>query len=245
MLQPASMRPEALLFDVFGTLVDWRTSLIEDMSAFGSERGLHVDWPAFVDAWRSEYVPSMARVRRGEVPWTPLEALHRESFDALATRFGFAAAIGEADRHWCVGRWHRLRAWPDTVEGLGRLRKSHLLGTLSNGNVRLLTDLVRSAQLPMDLILSAELFRHYKRDPEVYRGAIELLASKPERVMLVAAHNDDLLAAKAEGMRTAFVSRPTEYGPAQRENIVAASGIDIAVRDLGELADYLTGGARG
>ena len=230
---------DALVFDTFGTLVDWRTSLIEDLSAFGERRGLHVDWPAFVDAWRAEYAPSMNRVRRGEMPWTPLDALHRESFDALAARFGFAAALDERDRAWCVDRWHRLRPWGDTVAGLTRLRARYILGTLSNGNVRLLVDLARTAALPMDLILSAELFRHYKRDPEVYRGAIGLLATAPERVMLVAAHNDDLLAAKAEGMRTAFVARPTEYGPQQAENLVAADGIDIAVRDLGELADRL------
>jgi 2-haloacid dehalogenase len=236
-------RPQALLFDVFGTLVDWRTSLIEDLSAFGSEHNVEVDWPAFVDAWRSEYVPSMMRVRRGELPWTPLDALHRQSFDVLATRFGFDTAIGEPERRWCVDRWHRLRPWPDTVDGLRRLRKHYILGTLSNGNVRLLVDLARAAQLPMDIIFSAELFRHYKRDPEVYRGAIELLAAEPERVMLVAAHNDDLAAAKAEGMRTAFVARPTEYGPAQHENLVAACGIDVAVRDLGELADRLTAAA--
>ena len=229
--------PEALLFDVFGTLVDWRSSLIEHLSAFGNERAIDVDWPAFVDAWRSEYAPSMDRVRRGEVQWMPLDALHRESFDALATRFGFAARISESERRWCVERWHYLRPWPDALAGLDRLRRRSLLGTLSNGNVRLLADLVHAARLPMDLILSAEQFLHYKRDPEVYRGAIELLATEPGHIMLVAAHNDDLLAAKAQGMRTAFVARPAEYGPAQTSNLVADDGVDIAVRDLAELAD--------
>jgi 2-haloacid dehalogenase len=233
------MELEALLFDTFGTLVDWRTSLIDDLSAFGAQRGIAADWPGFVDAWRGEYVPAMNRVRRGEEPWAPLDALHRASFDALAARFGIDGALDEADRVWCVDRWHRLRPWPDTVAGLTRLRARYILGTLSNGNVRLLLDLARSAPLPMDAIFSAELFRHYKRDPEVYRGAVELLATAPERVMLVAAHNDDLHAARAEGLRTAFVLRPTEYGPAQSHDLAADAEHDLAVRDLGELADRL------
>jgi 2-haloacid dehalogenase len=233
------MELEALLFDTFGTLVDWRTSLNEDLTAFGARRGISADWAAFADAWRAEYVPSMDRVRRGEAPWTPLDALHRESFDALAKRFGFDGALDEADRVWCVDRWHRLRPWPDTVAGLTRLRSRYILGTLSNGNVRLLIDLARSAPLPMDAIFSAEHFRRYKRDAEVYRGAIELLATRPERVMLVAAHNDDLRAARAEGMRTAFVLRPTEYGPHQAKDLVADAENDVAVRDLNELAGRL------
>jgi 2-haloacid dehalogenase len=230
---------DALLFDTFGTLVDWRTSLIADLSAFGHERGIAIDWNAFVDAWRAAYGPSMDRVRRGELPWTPLDVLHRTSFDELARRFGFAAEIDEAARTWCVDRWHHLRPWADTVPGLTRLRARWIVGTLSNGNVRLLTDLARNAPLPMDLILSAELFRHYKRDPEIYRGAIELLATAPERVMLVAAHNEDLAAAKAEGMRTAFVARPTEYGPLQQHDFTADEDVDYAAGDLVELAERL------
>jgi 2-haloacid dehalogenase len=230
---------QALLFDVFGTLVDWRTSLIEDLSAFGAEHAIEADWPALVDAWRGQYVPAMDRVRRGERPWTVLDTLHRESFDELAERFGFAARLTEDDRRWCVDRWHHLRPWPDTVAGLKRLRENHILGTLSNGNVRLLTDLARHAPLPMDLILSAELFQHYKRDPEVYRGAIALLAMEPGDVMLVAAHNDDLLAARSEGMRTAFVRRPFEHGPGQIKDLAPVEGIDVGVHDLVELADLL------
>ena len=233
------MELEALLFDTFGTLVDWRTSLIDDLTAFGERRGVAADWPALVDAWRGEYVPSMNRVRSGDQPWTNLDALHRASFDALARRFGIDAALTEEDRRWCVDRWHHLRPWPDTVGGLTRLRGRYIVGTLSNGNVRLLLDLARNAPLPVDAIFSAELFRHYKRDPEVYRGAVALLGTTPERVMLVAAHNDDLRAARAEGMRTAFVLRPTEYGPAQTHDLTADAENDLAVRDLGELADRL------
>jgi 2-haloacid dehalogenase len=230
---------EAIVFDTFGTLVDWRTSLIEQFGTYGAEHHLDVDWPAFVDAWRHAYAPSMDRVRRGERGWASLDVLHGESFDELAAQFGFAAQIDAAARTWFVNGWHRLRPWPDTVPGLTRLRSRWITGTLSNGNVRLLTDLARFAPLPIDVILSAELFRHYKRDPAVYRGAIELLGTTPERVMLVAAHNDDLHAARAEGMRTAFVARPTEYGPAQTKDLAADAGIDIAVRDLNELATIL------
>lgn len=230
---------EALVFDVFGTLVDWRTSLIEDLTHFGAERGVVADWPAFVDAWRAAYVPSMERVRRGELPWTPLDALHRASFDALAVRFGIDGALDEDARCWCVDRWHRLRPWPDTVAGLERLRRRYVLGTLSNGNVRLLADLAKSAPLPIDVIFSAELFRRYKPDPEVYRGAVALLAAEPAHVMMVAAHNADLRAAAHEGMRTAFVARPNEYGPHRHADVAADAGIDVAVHDLGELADRL------
>jgi 2-haloacid dehalogenase len=236
-----ALEVDALLFDVFGTLVDWRTSLIEDLTGFGDERGLSaVDWAALVDAWRAAYVPALDRVRRGEVPWTPLDALHRQSFDALAARFGIAVELDEEARRWCVDRWHRLRPWPDTVAGLARLRARYVLGTLSNGNLRLLVDLCKSAPLPVDAVFSAELFRHYKPDPEVYRGAVDLLATTPERVMLVAAHPSDLRAAAEQGLRTAFVARPTEYGPqpptAERPD---PAGFDLAVYDLGELADRL------
>ena len=213
--------------------------MIDDLTAFGDERGLVVDWADFVDAWRGAYLPSMDRVRRGELPWTPLDALHRESFDALAVRFGIDGVLDEAARRWCADRWHRLRPWPDTVAGLTRLRERYVLGTLSNGNVRLLADLVKSAPLPIDVVLSAELFRHYKPDPEVYRGAAELLAAAPECVMLVAAHNGDLQAAAATGMRTAFVARPREYGPLPSKDLRAAPEVDVAVGDLAELADRL------
>ena len=230
---------EALVFDVFGTLVDWRGSLIADLTAFGRERGVTIDWGALVDVWRAAYVPSMDRVRSGELPWTPLDALHRSSFDALCERFHVGDVLDDEVRRWCVDRWHRLRPWSDTVAGLTRLRTRFVLGTLSNGNVRLLVDLAKSAPLPMDVIFSAELFHHYKPDPRVYRGAVELLATTPERVMLVAAHNSDLLAAKACGLRTAFVARPDEYGPGHPADRSAAPGVDLDVRDLHELADQL------
>ena len=181
----------------------------------------------------------MDRVRRGELAWTPLDALHRSSFDELAVRFGIDAALDENARRWCVEGWHRLRPWPDTVAGLTRLRARYVLGTLSNGNVRLLADLAKSAPLPVDVILSAELFRHYKPDPEVYRGAAELLAVQPGAVMLVAAHGGDLAAAAATGMRTAFIARPLEYGPDSSHDTAPRVPVDLRVSDLSELADLL------
>lgn len=233
------MQLDALVFDVFGTLVDWRGSLIADLSALGNERGIDADWSALVDAWRGAYVPSMNKVRSGELPWTPLDALHRASFDTLCRQFGIADALDEETRGWCVDRWHHLRPWPDTLAGLTRLRTRFILATLSNGNVRLLVDLAKSAPLPVDTIFSAELFRHYKPDPQTYLGAVELLATSPERVMLVAAHNGDLLAAKSNGLRTAWVARPNEYGPNPGADAAAADGVDISAANLTDLADLL------
>jgi 2-haloacid dehalogenase len=229
---------DALLFDVFGTLVDWRSSLIADLSALGKERGVDADWSVLVDTWRSAYVPSMNAVRSGALPWTPLDGLHRASFDALCEQFGIADALDEEARRWCVDRWHHLRPWPDTLAGLTRLRARYILATLSNGNVRLLVDLAKNAPLPVDTIFSAEIFRHYKPDPQTYLGAVELLATTPERVMLVAAHNSDLLAAKSHGLRTAWIARPTEYGP-KAADTAAADGVDISAANLTDLADLL------
>lgn len=237
------MEVDALVFDVFGTLVDWRSSLIDDLTEFGRRRGLEVQWMEFVEAWRGEYLPSMDRVRYGQRPWTSLDTLHRESFDVLADRFGFGKQLDEDARRWCVLRWHHLRPWPDTVPGLTRLRERRITATLSNGNMRLLIDLARNAPLPMDAILSAELFHHYKPDPEVYRGAVELLATSAERVMLVAAHPLDLRAAQAQGLRTAFVSRPLEHGPKEPPKDEPGDEFDFTVKSLEELAQKLESSA--
>jgi 2-haloacid dehalogenase len=224
---------KALVFDVFGTLFDWRTSLIDSFGAFGVERAIEADWPALVESWREAYGPSMDRVRRGALPWTNLDALHRAAFDELAPRFGLEG-LGEDDRATCVRFWHQLNPWPDVRPGLTRLRERFVLGTLSNGNVALLIDLARHADLRLDAILSAEIFHHYKPDPETYRGAAELLGVSPGELMLVAAHNADLHAAAACGLRTAFVARP-EWGPRQISDLSVEDGIDLAARDLLDL----------
>jgi 2-haloacid dehalogenase len=228
----------AIVFDTFGTLVDWRTSLIDELTAFGAERDVAGDWTALVDAWRAAYAPSMDRVRGGELPWTKLDALHRASLDALVAQFGITG-LTEADlQHINLG-WHRLKPWPDVVAGLHRLHERHILGPLSNGNVALLIDLARHAGLPFDMVFSAEVFGHYKPDPETYLGACRLLSLDPHQVMLCAAHNGDLAAAQSHGLRTAFVARPTEYGPHQKVDFEATGPWDFVVKDLGELADQL------
>jgi 2-haloacid dehalogenase len=233
------MAIRALIFDVFGTLVDWRTSIISELRAFGDERGLaDVDWEGLVDDWRGAYVPSMERVRSGAQPWTNLDALHRASFDELTARYGLLV-LGERERAHCAQAWHRLRPWPEVPAVLRRLRRNFILAPLSNGNVSLLVDLARYAHLDFDTILSAELFRHYKPDPETYLGAAALLGCAPDEVLMVAAHNGDLHAAAAVGLKTAFIPRPAEYGPHQTTDFAAEAGTDFPVSDLDELADRL------
>jgi 2-haloacid dehalogenase len=229
---------KALTFDVFGTVVDWRGTIIREGMAFGTEHGLSVDWAAFADAWRGGYRPSMDRVRRGELPWTNIDALHRMILDALLDRFGITG-LSEADKDHLNRAWHRLDPWPDTVEGLTRLRRGFIIATLSNGNVALLTNMAKHAGLPWDCILSAELAKHYKPDPEAYRTAAALLGLRPEQVMMVAAHKGDLRAAQAVGLRTAFVTRPHEFGPEHTPDTSPDPAFDIHARDFGDLADQL------
>ena len=204
-------RPAALLFDVFGTVVDWRGSVSRELARIGRARKMRADWGEFADAWRAGYRPAMDRVRRGEVPWQPLDSLHMQMLRGLVDRFGLDLDDRELEALNRV--WHRLRPWPDARAGLRRLKRGCITGTLSNGNVALLVELSKAARLPWDCILSAELFRHYKPDPEVYLGAVALLALDPADVMLVAAHKDDLAAARRCGLQTAYVQRPLEFGP--------------------------------
>jgi 2-haloacid dehalogenase len=204
-------RPAALLFDVFGTVVDWRGSVIRELTRIGRVHGIRADWGEFADLWRAGYRPAMDRVRRGEVAWQPLDALHLQMLKGLVARFGLDL---DPDGLMALNLvWHRLAPWRDARAGLRRLKRGCIIGTLSNGNVALLVELSKAARLPWDCVLSAELFRHYKPDPEVYRGAADLLALRPADVMLVAAHKDDLAAARRCGMQTAYVHRPLEFGP--------------------------------
>ena len=229
---------KALTFDVFGTVVDWRSSIIKEGEALGARKGLKIDWVAFADAWRGGYAPAMDRVRSGALPWTKIDALHRMTLDRLLAEFGIQG-LDEAERDQFNRAWHRLAPWPDSVAGLTRLRRRYVLATLSNGNVSLLTNMAKAAGLPWDCILSAELCRHYKPDPETYQMAVELLSLQPHEVMLVAAHNSDLVAAAAQGLRTAFIARPTEYGPNQTKDLRAEHDFDVVARDLGDLADQI------
>jgi 2-haloacid dehalogenase len=229
--------PKALVFDVFGTVVDWRSTIIREGEALGREKNIYVDWGAFADAWRSRYAPSMDRVRRGEIPWTKLDDLHRVSLEELLAEFGIEGlSCAEKDHFNRV--WHRLDPWPDAVEGLTRLRQRYIIAPLSNGNVALLTNMAKRAKLPWDLVLSAELVRHYKPDPETYLMAPELLDLRPEEVMMVAAHVDDLRAARESGLRTAYVLRPLEFGPGGKVETPDPS-FDLVVGDFVELAEKL------
>jgi 2-haloacid dehalogenase len=230
---------KAILFDVFGTVVDWRGSLIRELGAWGAAHGLAVDWVGLVDAWRGAYLPSMSRVRRGELPWMNLDELQRESLTELGPRFGLPAALPEADREHIVHAWHRLEPWPDSVGGLTRLKRKFVIAPLSNGNVALLVNMAKHAGLPWDMVFATEIFRRYKPDPETYLGAVRMLGLAPHEVMMAAAHNNDLHAARAQGLRTAFIARLTEHGPAQTMDLQAESDWDYIARDFEDLAVQL------
>ena len=234
----SAKRPRAIIFDVFGSVVDWRTSLIDDLTAFGTSRSISADWPALVDAWRAAYVPSMQRVAKGELPWMKLDDLHRSSLDTLVTEQGIKG-LTEADLvHINLG-WHRLKPWKDSVSGLTRLKSKYIISPLSNGNVSLLVNMAKFADLPWDLVMGSDLFQHFKPAPETYLGAARLLDLDPADVMMAAAHNADLKAAKALGLMTAFFVRPTEYGPHQKYDLEPRGDWDVVARDIEDLASQL------
>src|SRR5258705_5776292 len=218
--------PQVLVFDTFGTVVDWRSSVIAEGEKLGREKGLKVDWAAFADAWRGGYGPSMNRVRSGELPWTKLDALHRMTLDGLLVKFKLEGLSEDEKKHFNKV-WHRLRGWPDSVAGLTRLKKRYVISPLSNGNVSLLTDMAKFAGLPWDAILSTELVRHYKPDKETYLMPGEFFDLEPSNVMMVAAHPGDLDSAKALGLRTAYVHRPLENVPSRPSTPPAACKYDF------------------
>ncbi|RRW46581.1 haloacid dehalogenase type II [Pseudomonas luteola] len=228
----------ALLFDVFGTVVDWRGSLIASLESFGEKNGLKADWPALVDAWRAEaYGPLMDEIRERTLPWTPLDDLHRVALEELLPQYGLVG-LTKAEVDWIHRLWHRLNPWPDAVPGLTRLKQGYSISALSNGNVAMLVNMARHGGLPWDMVFGADLFNHYKPDAECYLGACTLLGLEPERVMLCAAHNNDLQAASELGLRTAFIQRPLEKGPKGPIEQPADSW-DLVVSDLQDLADQL------
>lgn len=228
----------ALTFDVFGTVTDWHSAIIRDGQELSRRTGLRTDWAAFANRWRGAYMPALDRVRRGEIPWTRLDALHRQALDRLLSDAGLAA-VSEADRQWFNLVWHRLPAWPEVPAALDRLRARFLTATLSNGNVSMLVDIAKYAHLTWDCVLSAELARHFKPDREVYLKAAELLDLKPGQILMVAAHFDDLEGAHAAGLRTAYVARPREYGEGYTMPPRPAFAFDFEARDLAHLADQL------
>jgi 2-haloacid dehalogenase len=228
----------ALAFDVFGTVVDWRSSIIRELEQFGRIRGLQQDWAAFADNWRAGYAPAMERVRRGELPWTRIDDLHRGILDELLGTAGITS-VSDEDIDHLNRAWHRLDPWPDTVRGLMRLKERFVITTLSNGNVSLLTYMAKRAELPWDCVISAELFHHYKPDPEAYLGCADLLDVAPDELMLVAAHPGDLRAARGAGLRTAYVARPLEHGPGHRPHTTDEAEFDVTATDFLDLADKL------
>lgn len=234
----AGKQPVAIVFDTFGSVVDWRSSLISDLTAFGSSRGVTADWPALVDAWRAAYQPSMNRVRTGELPWTKLDSLHRASLDRLVVELDIKG-LSEPDlAHMNLG-WHRLHPWPDSVPGLTRLKSRFIIGPLSNGNVALLLNMAKFSGIPWDMIFGSDLFGHFKPDPETYLGVAQMLDLQPDQVMMAAAHNGDLAKARACGLLTAFFPRPDEYGPHQKRDYTAEQDWDIVASDIQDLASML------
>jgi 2-haloacid dehalogenase len=230
----------ACLFDVFGTVVDWRTSVSRDLAAFAKQKNLGgVDWLEFAVEWRKLYQPSMEEVRSGRRPFTILDALHRESLAKLIGRYQLKG-LSEADIEHMNRAWHRLEPWPDVVKGLTRLKAKFIIGPCSNGNIALMVDLAKHAGLPWDVILGAETARAYKPMPDAYRNSVRQLGLAPHQVVMVAAHNNDLKAAKAQGMKTAFVARPAEHGPGQTTDLQPDPAcVDVSAADFVELAQKL------
>ena len=237
-MQSTTSEIKALTFDVFGTVVDWYSSIVAEGEKFGDTHGIDIDWTQFALKWRAGYGPAMNKVRHGELPWQNIDALHRLILDDLLDEFNIMD-LSEANKDYLNTVWHRLKPWPDAVSGLKRLRERYIVATLSNGNVALLTNMAKFGGLPWDCILSAELTGHYKPDPEVYETAAALLGLSPSEVMMVAAHPGDLRASQAVGFHTALVPRPLEYGPGRVQEVTAHPS-DLVANDFNELADLLS-----
>ncbi len=231
---------QALLFDVFGTVVDWRSGIAREAAPFLARHGVGMDPGAFADAWRRRYQPAMQAVRRGERPFTRLDTLHRENLEAVLRDAGAdPSRIPDEELDALNRAWHRLDPWPDAVAGLARVKRRFIIAPLSNGNVALLLNMARRAGLPWDAILGAEVAGAYKPMPEAYLRTADILALPPDACMMVAAHNDDLAAARGCGLRTAFVPRPAEHGPGQKEDLAPAQDWDAVAPDFEALADRL------
>ncbi|HMK71519.1 MAG TPA: haloacid dehalogenase type II [Xanthobacteraceae bacterium] len=228
---------KALLFDVFGTLVDWRNGVAREAAAVLEPRGYALDWLALADAWRGQYQGAMEEVRSGRLPFCKLDVLHRRNLDRVLPRFGLGA-LGEEERRALNRAWHRLDAWPDVTAGLVRLSRNYLLAPLSNGNVSIMVDLARRNGFPWDAILGAEFAGDYKPKPRVYLAAAEAFDLAPGDCMMVAAHSSDLKAAAALGLRTAHVARPHEDGRGRGE-AAPSIAVDIAASSIEDLAGQL------
>ena len=228
---------KALFYDVFGTLVDWRTSIARETEAMLKPRGFALDWPAFAEAWRGEYQGALEEVRSGRSPYCKLDVLHRRNLEITLKKFG-VATLGEDDKRNLNLAWHCLDAWPDVPRGLARLKRKYLLAPVSNGNIALMADLARRNNFPWDAILGADIAHDFKPKPRVYLAAADAFDLAPDACMMVAAHSKDLAAAAALGLRTAHVARPNEHGPGRGEAAPTVP-VDFAVKSLEELAEKL------
>lgn len=229
----------ACVFDVFGTVVDWRNSVARQAAELAKAKGVELDPIAFAVAWRARYQPQMETVRSGKRAWTILDVLHRESLVALLPQFGLEGKLSEAEIDEFNRAWHRLDPWPDAVSGLTRLKKKFIIGTHSNGNIALMVNMAKRAGLPWDVILGAEVVRNYKPVPQSYTDAAKALGLPPEQVMMVAAHNNDLAAAQKQGLSTGFVPRPTEKGPDQKTDLKPDGNWTVVATDFNDLAGQL------
>lgn len=230
--------PKALLFDVFGTVVDWRSSIASALAEIADKYQHDIDAPEMADAWRGLYQPSMQAVRSGQRDFTILDILHRESLHTVLKQYKFPQ-ISAADEDYLVTAWHRLSGWPDAAEGLARLKQHYIIAPQSNGNIALITNMAKFSQLPWDVVLGAEVVSHYKPCPAAYDIACAKLGLPTSSCMMVAAHNDDLVAAQKQGMMTGFVCRPTEHGINQKTDLTATGAWDICATDFHDLADQL------
>ena len=239
-VKPELSNVKACVFDTFGTVVDWRSSVIAQGQAWGKARGLNINWIDFTDQWRLGYKPAMDKVRSGQIPWTRLDDLHRLILDQLLGRFKIEGLTEQEKVDWSHA-WRRLKPWPDSVERLTRLKKKFIIAPMSNGNIALMTSLAKFGGLPWDAILGAELARHYKPDKETYKSACYFLDLKPEEVMMCAAHVSDLQAARLSGLRTGFIYRPNEYGngPAGVAEKAKQSDFDIVSTSIIDLAHQM------
>lgn len=210
-VNPELAEVKACVFDIFGTVVDWRSSVIAEATSWGKARGLNIDWAGFTDRWRLGYRPAMDKVRKSKIPWTKLDDLHRMILEDLLKQYKIEGLSEEEKVYW-AHVWRRLKPWPDSVEGLSRLKKKYIISPMSNGSVALMTNLAKFGGLPWDVILGSDLVEHYKPDREMYLSAPFYLDLKPEQVMMCAAHASDLQAARSYGLRTGFIYRPNEYG---------------------------------
>lgn len=231
---------EAVIFDVFGTVVDWRTGVADEAAKWFAKKGIDVDSHEFADAWRGEYQPAMQRIRAGNRGYVPLDLLHRENLDIILERFAIAAAFDEAERAAFNHAWEKLPAWPDSVPALERLKSHYIIAPCSNGSIALMARLAKFAGLPWDAIVGADIALNYKPHPDAYLRSAAALAVAPQNVLMVATHNDDLAAARACGLKTAFFPRPLEYGSAQNAGAEASSDWDFIAGDALILAEKLT-----